>query len=71
MRFWLGSFMQLKKKDILRNLRLRGTRDIIRRRLRYDSGFMVPGSDDIRTVDRKGSILSHQPQIDNEEDPQR
>ena len=71
MRFRVGGPLRLEKKNILWNFRLRASRDPRRRRIRYDSRFVVPGSHDILTLNRKSTILPRQSQINHEKNSQR
>ena len=68
MRFRMGGHLRLAQEDLLRHFRLRGSGDPLRRGVRYDCGFMVFRSANLRTADWQGALLPYQSQGDHEED---
>jgi hypothetical protein len=55
---------------VLRDLRLRGSRNLRGEVVRLVRRPVVPGRPDLLVADGEGALLQHQPQIDDEEDPE-
>lgn len=67
----MGHIQQGQKDDLLRHFGLRLPRDPIGRILRQLRGHLGDRRPGLRAAGRKGSVLPHQPQVDNEEHPER
>ena len=71
MRLRLGNYLQLTKKNLLRNHRLYRTWDPLRELIRHHSGPVVFGRSHLWTVGRESSFLSPEQEIDYEKDTKR
>ena len=69
--FWLGNYLQWKKKDLLRNIRLCCSLNSWRNIVRHDCRSLVPRCPSIRTDGWKSTFLSPQSQINYEKDLKR
>lgn len=71
MRLRLGHSLHQPAQDLLRYLRLRGTRNSRGQVVRLVRGSVVFGRPHLRAADGQGAILQYQPQRNYEENPKR